>query len=380
MADKPQGNTKIAIVVHHLRSGESESAMISLANELAKREIPVDVIICNNEGGTSVEVGDGVEVVLLEKNGAFDASRKIAHYLKKESIRAVICGDDRSTLAVYLARRKISKKPRIISTVFDDLTSVAHLFKSRNKRLSSFKKVPMTFIYPKIDKIVAVSDSVAESASAFIGIPKKDIDVIPSPTDIDAIKAASEERTGLPWLDEGSSDMPVIITVGRLTAHKDLPTLFRAFKKIRSQKKARLIIIGDGLAKDPLDDLAKELGIVDDIRILGFQRNPHKFVAKADLFVLSSTFEGLPTELIEAMVVGTPCVSTDCPGGPTDMLPPESIAPVGDSDALAEVMMRALEAGRQADPPKPKHINRPASFASDYLGILSKLDYLDSQR
>ncbi len=108
--------------------------------------------------------------------------------------------------------------------------------------------------------------------------------------------------------------------------------------------------------------LAKKLQIAEHVDFPGFKENPYAFLAKADLFVLSSRNEALPTVLIEAMACGCPVVSTDCPYGPREILEDGRLGPlvpVGDSEALADAMARTLE-----KPPEREMLRQRASFFS----------------
>ena len=108
--------------------------------------------------------------------------------------------------------------------------------------------------------------------------------------------------------------------------------------------------------------MARELGIAEQVDFPGFKENPYAFLAKADLLVLSSRHEALPTVLIEAMACGCPVVSTDCPFGPREILEDGRfgpLVPVGDSKALADAMMRTLE-----KPPEREALRQRASFFS----------------
>ena len=112
-----------------------------------------------------------------------------------------------------------------------------------------------------------------------------------------------------------------------------------------TRRRARLIVLGKGSQLSALLSQAEELGIREHVDFPGFFANPYSFMARADLFVLSSRVEGLPTVLVEAMACGCPVVSTDCPFGPAEVLEGErlgELVPVGDARALADAMDLAL--------------------------------------
>ena len=111
-------------------------------------------------------------------------------------------------------------------------------------------------------------------------------------------------------------------------------------------KSARLVILGEGVDRAALEALVASEGLVDRVQLPGFCQNPWDYIAAADLFVLSSEWEGLPTVLIEALALGTRVVATDCPSGPREILEQGrhgELVPVGDDALLAQAMIRALE-------------------------------------
>jgi len=94
-----------------------------------------------------------------------------------------------------------------------------------------------------------------------------------------------------------------------------------------------------------LSELARSLGVAEDVALPGFVVNPYPFLRRASLFVLASLWEGSPTVLTEAMALGVPVVATDCPSGPREILRDGQIAPLvpmGDPEALAAAMLDTL--------------------------------------
>ena len=139
-----------------------------------------------------------------------------------------------------------------------------------------------------------------------------------------------------------------ILAVERLEeSQKDLTTLLHAFQQLRTryQHAERLVIIGKGHSEEQLKQLALQLGIADDVLFLGFQSNPYGWMQHCRLLVHSAKFEGLPTVLIEALMLNCLIVATDCPTGPREILGGGKaglLTPVGDATALADAMHRLL--------------------------------------
>ena len=108
-----------------------------------------------------------------------------------------------------------------------------------------------------------------------------------------------------------------IITVGRLTSQKNHKFLIKAFSLIKDEVTDNLVIYGEGELRGELEQLIQDLDLEDRVFLPGTIKNVENAVKRAKLFVLSSEYEGLPNSLMEAMALGTPSISTDCPcGGP----------------------------------------------------------------
>jgi glycosyltransferase involved in cell wall biosynthesis len=229
----------------------------------------------------------------------------------------------------------------------------------------------MRWTYPWADGVIAVSSGVADDLAATIGLSRDRIDFIYNPIDTTAVRQRAEEPFEHPWLAPG--EPPVVLGVGRLTAAKDFSVLVRAFAELRTQRRARLVILGEGELRPDLQALIAELGLPKDVIMPGFCDNPFVWMRRAEVFVLSSAWEGLPGTLIQAMACGTPVVSTDCPSGPAEILEKGKwgrLVPVGNAGALAQAILATLE-----DVTRPDVASRAADFSIDsavdgYLRVL----------
>jgi glycosyltransferase involved in cell wall biosynthesis len=200
------------------------------------------------------------------------------------------------------------------------------------------------YFYPKADGIVTVSQKAAEDLAQFTGLPIERIQSIYNPVIDSELLEKAKAPLEHPWFFP--QEPPVILGVGKLEAQKDFPTLIRAFAWVRKVREARLAILGWGPDRPQLQALIQELGLEADAALFGYVDNPYPYMARAGVFVLSSAWEGLPTVLIEAMAVGTPVVSTNCPSGPTEILDNGKygwLTPVGDSTALAKAILAAID-------------------------------------
>lgn len=181
--------------------------------------------------------------------------------------------------------------------------------------------------------LIAVSSGVARDLRETLEL-KTVIKTIPNPFDFAAIREAAAQTAALPVA-------PFVIHVGRFSAQKRHDVLLDAWAQLKLPHQLVLLTQAD----PKLEQMIAERGLVGRVTIAGFQKNPYPWMAAADLLVLSSDHEGLPNVLIEALICGTPVVSTDCPSGPREILGqalPDALVPCGDATALAQAVQRSL--------------------------------------
>jgi len=214
-------------------------------------------------------------------------------------------------------------------------------------------------LFPSAARVVAVSESVADSAVTEFDVPREKITTIYNPVvslDLDRLKTQTPNH---PWLSDNGP--PVILACGRLKKAKDYPTLIKAFSLLSAQRPCRLIILGDGELMNQVEQLVQEFNLRQKVSLPGWTDNPFAFMFRSSLFALSSRVEGLGNVLIEALACGCPCVSTDS-SGPTEILQGGkigSLVPVGDHTALAGAMARTLD-----NPPDKRKLLDRADFFS----------------
>src|SRR6185369_7788029 len=139
---------------------------------------------------------------------------------------------------------------------------------------------------------------------------------------------------------------PLLVACGRLKALKGFDYLLDALVEVRKTIPASLWIIGEGEQRAALETKIKRLRLEDSVKLLGFQQNPFKYMAAADLFVLSSLYEGFGNVIVEAMACGVPVVATDCPYGPGEIIEDGKngiLAPPANALALAAAILRVLK-------------------------------------
>lgn len=188
--------------------------------------------------------------------------------------------------------------------------------------------------YPRADRVVAVTQRALNYFSPQI---QSQGCVIPSPAlSVNASKNVSEKLLV----------KPAIIAVGRLVPQKSFDLLLQAFAQLKDRyPEWTLTILGEGVLRPELEALREQLGLTDRVYFPGNVKNPHDFLKQADIFVMSSRFEGFPNALCEAMACGLPAISTDCPSGPREIIRDGIdgiLVPNEDVSALAAAMEKLM--------------------------------------
>jgi glycosyltransferase involved in cell wall biosynthesis len=237
---------------------------------------------------------------------------------------------------------------RVIACEHNTLSEVMKTEEGRS--MLGMPVAPMVkVLYRFAENIITVSEGIKSDLISAIGISPYRIKTIYNPIDLNRVNSLMHAPPGHPFFAE---QKPVVVAMGRMTAQKRFDILLNAFSRVILSTDARLIILGEGPERTRLENMVKDLGIEEKVSLAGFQRNPYALLAHADVFVLSSQYEGLPMAILEAMACGLPVISTDCRSGPTEILEDGQcgiLVPVNDEAALAEAMTELLKDKKQRE-------------------------------
>ena len=267
-------------------------------------------------------------------------TRAVAEYVSREQPDCILPSLPNAKVATLLASRLLPHFPPIVPTVRNAIHARRRHHRRRYRRL-----------FERASHFVCVSRGVTDDLIEQLGVPKERVSTIYNPVVTPNLDLQMAAPANHPWMSDGKE--PVILSAGRLSRQKDYPTLVKAFARVAANRPCRLIILGEGGRRRALERLVRKLGLTDRVSLPGWVDNPLAFMSRASLFVLSSRYEGLPGVLVQALACGCPCVSTDCPWGPAEILRDERLGrlvPVGDPARLADAMSTVLDrpANRQA--------------------------------
>jgi len=363
-----QKSRKIAVFASFSGRGGVERMIVNLCEGLMAFDCQVDLVVVKAESVHLDSLPSTVNLVKLSTSHTISSLPSLVSYLRREQPVALLAAKDRANQVAILARHLPGVSTRVVVRMG---TTVSAALAGKSQMQKWLWYLPMRLIYPLADAIVAVSHGVAEDLSKITGLPIDRIQVIPNPVIVPRLATLAGHSVAHPWFNE--NQVPVILGVGRLTRQKDFPTLIKAFATVRAERPCHLVIIGEGRDRPALERLAAGLGIEDDVDLPGFAENPYAYMSRAALFVLSSLWEGSPNVLTEALSLGVPVVSTDCPSGPSEILAGGHhghLVPVGDPQALAEAMLETLDS--------PPDKDTLATAVSDYEVNVSSRKYLDT--
>jgi glycosyltransferase involved in cell wall biosynthesis len=322
--------------------GGVERNFVYLANGLVEAGCPVLLVTCCETGAFLDRLHDAVRRLTLPPASDAELTAQLLRVLDDEQPAIVMTGQQRDDAIALAAKAKARPGTRIflnVGTPLSEQSKAAHRFgPSRWLHRRHLRQ-----LFERCDGIIANSHGVARDLTEFLEVPAERIAVAPNPAVAPDLAELAAEPVEHPWLQDGV--VPVIMGAGRLGRVKDFPTLLRAFARLRAKQACRLMILGRGRQAAKLERLARELGVERDFELTGFVGNPYGYLARARVFVVSSLREGGPNVLMEALACGTPCVATDCPHGPREILDGGrygELVPVGDADALAAAIDRAI--------------------------------------
>lgn len=323
---------KVTLLIGSLTGGGAERVVCNLANYLADQGHEITVLTVSDK--QTYEIKDNVRHVVLYGESKSKLPHMIInvirlyrmnHYFRKENVDIYITFLPKLTKFI-LAQRRFIKCPIILAERADPGTFCNRSEKNRKM----FKKY-----YPHADGYIFQTKDARDYYEAQ-GIDVKSSVVIPNAINPEFIKPQykGERRKA-------------IVGAGRLTKQKNFSLLIRAFSEVSKQyPEYNLEIYGEGPLKGDLINEAQALGIAEKVKFQGYVKNLGDRIQDATLFVLSSDFEGMPNALMEAMALGLPVISTDCPAGGSKFLIEEKknglLVPINDEKKLTEAMMEIL--------------------------------------
>jgi glycosyltransferase involved in cell wall biosynthesis len=292
----------------------------------------------------------------------------LAAYLRRTRPDVIMSGIDPANVIAVLASTMAGVRSRCVISQRAVIRDVYRLERPRTWRAWLWL---LGLTYRRARLVICNSSAAAEEVVQQLNVDPSRVAVVINSVDVDRIRMFASHPVEDSWI--GDTAVPLIVSVGSLSKRKDMGTLLRAVARVRRMRQCNLVILGEGPERRRLEELARELGIENAVRLPGFAVNPFPWIMSADVFVSASLAEGCPNVIQQALACGTPIVATDCPGGTAEVLEHGRwgrLVPTRDPEAMATAIVAAFD---DADPPNGRV--RAASFerratANRYLQLL----------
>lgn len=370
----PKSDPDIALFVSSLDGGGAHKMMIQIAKGLSKLGRDVDLVVIKKRGPLIDSVPDNVNIVTLRSQRALTSWLSLTKYVVRNKPDAVLATPVSTTIPAVWAKIISPVDFRLILRI-PVVLSKTQFYNNPQDRTQRVLPNLINRFYPYTDRYVAISQGVANDLEDTFGVQNEKIDVIYNPAIDDELMQKKTKTVDHAFFNESQ---PVIVGAGRLTDQKDFPTLINAFEITLDQKDARLIILGEGEKRNQLEKLVEAKGLTEKVALPGFVDNPFPYMEQADVFVLSSAWEGFGNVIPEALACGTPVVSTDCESGPREILDNGKygeLVDVGDSEDLSKKIIKTIDCTVDEE----KLINRAMDFHINNIVPKYQSILIDSQ-
>jgi glycosyltransferase involved in cell wall biosynthesis len=357
---------KVLLLIPHLGGGGAERVVAQLARSLDPDQFETHLALITQDRPGAEEIPAWVEVHRLECRRVRDSWRQLLGLVWEERPDLVFSGMAHVSFVVLLLKPFLPRRTRVIVRQNTTASMAADSWLERRC---------YRFLYPRADAIVCQSEAMAGELAEVFGLSRDRMQVLRNPVDLDGMRCGVTEAgtagagAGEIW-PEGA--WPRLLSVGRLSAEKGFDLLLGAMDRLRPRYPCiHAIVLGEGDARDELELLRGELDLADAVSFAGYRSDWAEFCGEADLFVLSSRYEGMPNALLEAAAVGLPLVATPCSGGVVEILqdaPGAWISSAITVEALADAIALGMESlGEASSPPV-----RPTRFNHAFLGAFER--------
>ena len=335
-----QAKTRLLLLRPTLGQGGADRVTLTLLQNLPRDRFDITLGLTRMEGAFLDDVPDYVRVVPLGARSLRFLWWPLACFLRRERFDIVFSTSSGMNPILVLASAIARSRARLVLSERNMLW--------REGAWNALGLRAKQALYGRADAVTTVSSGVRQDVLARVPIAPGKVRVVYNPVVTESLARQAEAPLDHPWFHAERS-VPVVLAAGRFVPQKGFDVLLRSFATVlRSGREARLVVLGEGPLRSELETLVSELGLSDAVSMPGFDKNPFRYMARADVFALSSRFEGLPGVLIQAMACGAPPVATACPSGPEEIISDPGgnglLVPVDDPEALAGAISRLLDA------------------------------------
>ena len=327
---------RVLFVRPALGQGGADRVTITLLQHLDRSRFEPHLALMRKEGEFVEDVPEDVPVYDLEALSLWSSWRPLTRLVRHQQPDVLMSTSGGMNMPAAVADLLAPGRRRLVlserNVVLHGERTPARLLQLAAKRL----------LYRRADSVAVISAGLGLDVQDKLRIDPPRTPVVYNPAVTAEVSRGAAQPVDHPWFHE---DGKIVLGVGRLVPQKDFRTLIDAFALVRKRVPARLVILGEGPLRADLAQHARDGGVDHLVALAGYDKNPFKYMARADVFAFSSRHEGLGNALIQAMACGTAVVSTDCPSGPNEIVTEGHdgyLVPVGDASALADRIVELL--------------------------------------
>lgn len=325
---------RVLFVIPSLAIGGAERIFALLLRRLDRRRIDPVLALTKASGPLRGELPDDVPVIEMGLANHAGAPWRLTRLIRRLEPHAVLAAHSHLLMLLGLIRPFVPRRVRLIGRE----TAIPSSWYA-DARAGALLRGLTRALYPRMDRIVCQSQDMRDDLVERYGVPPGRTVVVNNPVDVERVEAASLAPPGLPL-----PDGPFVLAVGRLSREKRYDLLLQAFAGLEDTA-LRLVILGDGALREPLEREVRRLGLDGRVLLPGFA-DPYPFMRRARALALSSSFESFPNVLLEAGACGAPVAAFRCPGGVREIVE-EGVtgftAAPGEPAALADALRRTLD-------------------------------------
>jgi len=365
---------RVLFAIGSLAGGGSERQIINILRHIDRSQFEPHLYLVSRTGEFLSQVPDDISISAFDdepnSGGMYVPGRiwraQIAHFAKTLASKQIDVVYDRTPHMTLVAGpacdlTDVPHLSTVVSNPADDL-------RDNIGRFRWFKYRVLKQEYQMGERVIANSEPLAQACRDFYRLPDDQVTVLPNGFDFEEIEEQASQ--GCEFAPPSSGTFH-IATVGRLEECKGFDILIEALNElvnVRGLTNIVASIVGRGSSEGQLKHLAAQHCLEQVVRFEGFLENPYPLIRSADLFCLTSRYEGMPNVLVEAMLLGVPVLSTDCPEGPRDILLDGTLGtlvPHLDTQAIADGIERAMK----PDPARDARTARAKESVRSRFGI-----------
>ncbi len=323
----------VLFVLNNLNGGGAERVIVNIANGFVKNGIEVHLLLGKNEGPYSTLLHPKITLHELNTTSLLGYVIKLFPFLKGKKYSHIFTASDYTAAALNIVQLFSKRKFKIICTIHYDIEKQIATYPIKSQILT---KLIYKFLLVKADWIIGVSDALVCTIKNFIKNDKIKVIRIYNPVFDDTIFELAKDST-----NQEVKHKYTIISIGRLDKGKNQQLLIEAVNiLIKKGFDILVYLIGEGSERSNLENLIHQYQLEEHVILLGYQNNPFKYLNQADLLVSSSNYEGFGNTIVEALALGINVLSTNCSGGPMEILNHGEYGWICDVDDSVDMSMK----------------------------------------